>query len=183
MKNMLLLGLAVSLFGAVNAQRHHHGGHHHHHRNNKVVVVRNHRAPVQIRVNVGLPIRRSPVCLTPRPRIISNNCNLCNHNRGCDHHNNANRYGSYSEFNELIYQLRSANFESDKLIIAKQAVRGHAYSADQIGNIMMEFGYESSRLEFAKFAYGFCLDPENYYQVNSAFQFSSSIDELDQFIR
>ncbi len=180
---MLLLGLAVSLFGAANAQRHHHGRNNHHHNHNRGVVVRTHRAPIQIRVNVGIPVRRSPVCLSPRPRVILNQCNICNHNRGCNHYNNGNRHGSYSHFDELIYQLRDASFESDKLIIAKQAVRGNAYSADQIGNIMMEFGYESSRLEFAKFAYGFCLDPENYYQVNSAFQFSSSIDELDRFIR
>lgn len=180
MKNILLLGIAVALIGQANAQHHHHRGGHYN--MNRGPIVRNYRAPIQIRVNVGIPIRRNPVYLAPRTQVVYSNCNVCQHNRGCNH-NSGNRYGSYSQYEDLIYQLRNTSFESDRIIIAKQAIRGNSYSSDQIGGIMMEFSYESSRLDIAKFAYGFCLDPENYYQVNSAFQYSSSIDELDRFIR
>ncbi len=180
MKNILLLGLAVALFGQANAQHHHHrGGNNHGNYRNKRIVT--HRAPIQVRINVGIPVRRNPVCIAPKTRVVYSNCNICHHNNGCNH-NNGVRNGYNNQYEDLIYQLRNTSFESDKLIVAKQAVRGQGYNADQIAGIMMEFSYESSRLEFAKFSYGFCVDPHNYYQVNSAFQYSSSISELESFI-
>jgi hypothetical protein len=42
--------------------------------------------------------------------------------------------------------------------------------------------FESTRLDFAKFAYTYTLDKENYYMVNNAFSFSSSVAELNNFI-
>ena len=47
---------------------------------------------------------------------------------------------------------------------------------------MKLFSFEDSRLDFAKFAYGHTYDLGNYYQINSAFTFSSSVDELNDFI-
>jgi hypothetical protein len=181
MKNLLVLGIAIAILSPANAQHRHNRGGNYNHGHNRGAIVHTQRSPVQIRINVGIPVRRNPVYIAPRTQVVYNNCNSCNHNRGCNH-NSGNRHGSYSAFEDLIYQLRNSSYESDKLIIAKQAVRGNGYSADQIGDIMMEFSYESSRLEFAKFAYGFCINPDQYYQVNSAFQYSSSIDELDRFI-
>lgn len=180
MKNILLLGLAIALFSQANAQHHHHrGGNNRGNRHNSIIVQQ--RAPVQVRINVGIPARRNPIYIAPRTRVVYTNCNVCHHHNGCNHNNGAR--GNYNyQHEDLIYQLRNTSFESDKIIIAKQAVRGQGYSANQIADIMIEFSYESSRLEFAKFSYGFCIDPHNYFQVNSAFQYSSSIEELESFI-
>ena len=78
--------------------------------------------------------------------------------------------------------MRRANFDSDKLMIAKQAIQSQGVYADQVLRIMREFSFESSRLELAQFAYDRCLDIENYYVVNDGFQFSSSVRELNDFI-
>jgi hypothetical protein len=48
---------------------------------------------------------------------------------------------------------------------------------------MLLFDFESTRLTFAKFAYKYTFDKGNYYKVNDAFQFESSIEELNQFTR
>ncbi len=40
-----------------------------------------------------------------------------------------------------------------------------------------------TRLDFAKYAYAYTLDLRNYYKLNDAFTFESSIDELDKYIR
>ena len=48
---------------------------------------------------------------------------------------------------------------------------------------MQLFNFESSRLEFAKFAYPYTFDQGNYYKLNDAFQFESSIDELNEFVK
>jgi len=44
------------------------------------------------------------------------------------------------------------------------------------------FSFESTRLDFARMAYHRVIDPQNYFIVNNAFRFSSSIDELYQYI-
>jgi len=44
------------------------------------------------------------------------------------------------------------------------------------------FTFESSKLEIAKAAYGRTIDKNNFYQVNDAFTFSSSVDELSEYI-
>jgi len=46
----------------------------------------------------------------------------------------------------------------------------------------MLFSFEDDKLEFAKYAYGFVYDPENYYQVYDVFDFSSSVDSLKKYI-
>jgi len=47
---------------------------------------------------------------------------------------------------------------------------------------MQAFTFEDTKLQFAKFAYGRTFDIGNYFVVNNAFDFSSSVDELNAFI-
>ncbi len=77
-----------------------------------------------------------------------------------------------------IQMLKSSAFDSDRLILAKNIANNNGLSSWQIREMLMVFSYESSRVEFAKYAYASCVDPENYYQIQDAFQFSSSISEV-----
>ena len=52
----------------------------------------------------------------------------------------------------------------------------------QVKEIMLMFNFEETRLDFAKFAYGRTYDIGNYFVVNDAFTFESSIDELGDYI-
>jgi hypothetical protein len=187
MKNLLLLGIAAAIFSQANAQHfgNRHKGNHH---NRKNIVIVKPRSPIQLNVNVGFPARyrRNPVVVySPNNHHSPNNYYQ---NQGCNHPNNVNYVYNASlmqqnQFQDLILQLRNSSFESDKFSIAKQAIRSNFMSADQIGGIMMEFSYESSKVDFAKFAYAYCIDQQNYYQVNSAFSYSSSIQELENFLK
>ncbi len=85
-------------------------------------------------------------------------------------------------FRELLFQLHRSSFDSDKLRIAMQAARFNALSSFQIAAMMREFSFESSKLDFAIKAYNSCYDPQNYFIVNSEFNFSSSIAELERAI-
>lgn len=89
---------------------------------------------------------------------------------------------SDNEFRALMNTINQRSFEKDKLIVAQQAVRGSYLSAGQIRQIMQQFSFESTRLEFAKYAYDYCTDRSNYYQVNDAFDFSNSISTLEDYI-
>jgi hypothetical protein len=89
---------------------------------------------------------------------------------------------SPGEFSDLKRSISSKTFEDSKMTIAKQVVGNSCLLSSQVKELMMLFTFEESRLDFAKFAYGRTYDIGNYYKVNDAFTFESSIDELNQFI-
>ena len=74
--------------------------------------------------------------------------------------------------------IKSRSFESDRLATAKQQTR--CMTTQQIHQITATLTFESSRLEYAKFAYPSCADPANYGQINSLLTFESSKRELGQ---
>lgn len=86
------------------------------------------------------------------------------------------------EFQSVKTSISTKSFEDDKLIIAKQVTGSNCLLCSQIKEIMKLFSFEDTRLEYAKFAYRFAFDQGNYYQLNDAFQFSSSISDLDEYI-
>jgi len=85
-------------------------------------------------------------------------------------------------FDEALQSISSKTFASSKLTIAKEIVGSNCLRCKQVKEIMQLFTYESDRLEFAKFAYKHTWDVRNYFILNDAFQFESSIDDLNRFI-
>ena len=39
------------------------------------------------------------------------------------------------------------------------------------------------KLDFAKYAYDFCIEPRNYFKLNGIFSFSSNVDELSDYVQ
>lgn len=89
---------------------------------------------------------------------------------------------SSSDIDRMKKSISSKSFEEAKMTTAKQATKGKCLKAEQVVEIMSLFTFEDSKLEFAKFAYDYTLDVDNYYLVNDAFTFSSSIDELNEYL-
>jgi hypothetical protein len=85
-------------------------------------------------------------------------------------------------FAHLKHTLEQARFDSNRLQIARQAAASNNLTSHQVMEIMMSFSFESNRLEFAKFAYPYTVDPHNYFVVNRAFSFSSSTNNLNRYI-
>ncbi|MDR2970628.1 MAG: DUF4476 domain-containing protein, partial [Bacteroidales bacterium] len=75
------------------------------------------------------------------------------------------------------------SFESGKLQFAKNMTMSAPICVEQIMQICRVFDFESTKLEYAKFAYPYCSDKNAYYLVSSVFDFQSSKDELERFIR
>lgn len=90
---------------------------------------------------------------------------------------------SRGDFEQAKASISSKSFEDSKLTIAKQIIQSNCLLSSQVKEIMLLFTFEDSRLDFAKFAYAYTLDLRNYYKLNDAFTFESSIDELDKYIR
>ncbi len=90
---------------------------------------------------------------------------------------------SDGEFNEAKASIESKGFEESKMTLARQIGDGHCFSTAQVKGIMGLFGFEETKLEFAKYAYDHTHDIGNYYKVNDAFSFESSIEELNRHIK
>lgn len=87
------------------------------------------------------------------------------------------------DFIQAKQSIASKTFEDSKLTIARQIVGSNCLLSSQVKEVMLLFTYESTRLEFAKFAFPYTLDQGNYFKVNDAFTYESSIDELNDFLR
>lgn len=88
-----------------------------------------------------------------------------------------------NELNDLLRSIKNENFNNTRLNLAKNAIKSRGcFTALQIKEIVKAFDFESARLDLAKFAYRYCHDPQNYYLVADALQYSSSKDELLKFI-
>ncbi len=95
---------------------------------------------------------------------------------------NTPQYPAEVNIPALVETINNEAFDKEKLMVAKQALRrGNIYAAG-VERIMRQFSFDDARLEFAKYAYKRCIDPQNYYRVNNAFTFDSNKEKLNNFI-
>jgi len=87
-----------------------------------------------------------------------------------------------SDYQSIKKSIESKSFEDSKLTMAQQVTKKNCMSSEQIKGIMSMFSFEDSKLTYAKFAYDYCTDKNNYYKVNDEFDFESSIEALDKHI-
>jgi hypothetical protein len=87
-----------------------------------------------------------------------------------------------ASFSQALAQIKQQNFESTRLTVSKQIITSNFFTSDQVRQMMQQMSFESSRVELARFAYNRVLDQQNYYLVNNAFSFSSSVDELNSYL-
>jgi hypothetical protein len=87
-----------------------------------------------------------------------------------------------ASFSKAKENISSNSFEDSKMTVAKQVTKANCMTASQIAEVMGLFSFEDSKLQYAKYAYDFCYNQGDYYEVNSAFTFESSIEDLNQYL-
>ena len=85
------------------------------------------------------------------------------------------------DFESAKASIKSKSFDDSKLTLAKQIIGSNCMLCSQIKELMLLITFEQTRLDLAKFAWSHNLDRGNYYKLNDAFTFESSIDELNQY--
>jgi hypothetical protein len=90
---------------------------------------------------------------------------------------------SPQSFNQAKSSIKSKTFADSKMALAKQVTSTNCLTSNQAKEITELFNFESDRLDFAKSVYRSVYDLDNFYIINDAFQFESSIEELDQYIK
>ncbi|MCS7074616.1 MAG: DUF4476 domain-containing protein [Bacteroidia bacterium] len=89
---------------------------------------------------------------------------------------------SDTEFGMILQSIRNRTFEETRVLMAKQVITFYSLYSHQISALMQVMSFENSRMEIAKFAANRVIDPHNYYLVNNAFRFESSVQELHRWL-
>jgi hypothetical protein len=82
----------------------------------------------------------------------------------------------------LAQTLKRNSFDSNRLPIAKQALDQTYIQADDLKRLLSAFDFEASRVELAKYAYSRVADRQNFYRVYEAFDFQSSVQEVQRAV-
>jgi hypothetical protein len=85
------------------------------------------------------------------------------------------------DFSQAMNTIQYETFENTKITLPKQVCKSSCMTSEQLRTVLKAFTYEASRLEIAKYAYDYVFDPEKYYLINDAFEYSSSVNELNSF--
>jgi hypothetical protein len=112
----------------------------------------------------------------------NNNYGNWGNNTQCNVTNN-NPVMSAHDITNLVNTIKGISFDNQRLSTARQAVQRANITARGVRDIIRTFSFESNRLEFAKFAYDYTCDKQNYFVVNEAFSFNTSITNLNQYLQ
>jgi hypothetical protein len=123
------------------------------------------------------------------PKYLPVAYNSCNQNSGYHPSNPSNCNTSFTphgmyppQFEQLKSSIACKNFDSTRLLLARQAVRNNQMTSNQVAQLISLLDFESSKMDLAKFAYTYTIDPQNYYVIYNEFSFESSVVELSNYM-
>ncbi len=87
-----------------------------------------------------------------------------------------------TSFQSALESIQSKSFEDTKITTIKQIVKANCISVAQLSEIIKLLTFEESKVTIAKFAYDYVSDTNNYFQINDLFTYSSSVDELNEYL-
>lgn len=91
---------------------------------------------------------------------------------------------SEKEFDPIYKALKKENFDNARLQTARQilSATGKKFLSSQIKRMADSFDFDNTKLDFAKFAFDYVLDPQRYFVVNDSFDFPNSRQALSQHV-
>ncbi|UII22536.1 DUF4476 domain-containing protein [Fulvivirga ligni] len=89
---------------------------------------------------------------------------------------------SESDMNTLMNRMNRAYTDQSRLLVARNGIGDKKITTYDVNEILASLEYEDSKLKFAKWAYKRTLDQKQYEDIYGAFQYRTSIMELDRFI-
>ena len=139
---------------------------------------------INMNVNVNEPVYQETTTTTTTSYSTTISANGYNNNL---QQNNSNCNGNYamssSNFSAAKSTISKQSFDDTKLSTAKQIISSNCLTAAQIKEMMLLFSFEETRLTLAKEAHARCVDKNNYFILNDAFNFSASVEELNNSIK
>jgi hypothetical protein len=87
-----------------------------------------------------------------------------------------------ANFDKMKQSVEAKPFSDTKMSTAKVATKNSCLSTNQIKEICSLFSMDEDKLTYAKYAYDYCVDKANYYQVGDIFSFSTTTDDFNEFL-
>jgi AAA+ ATPase superfamily predicted ATPase len=87
-----------------------------------------------------------------------------------------------TDFNMLMTELRKENFDNGKVDKIKVATDNRGFTSAQVLEVAELFDFDSSRYDFAAWAYGKTYDYDNFYSVANAFEYNNYKSDLLELI-
>lgn len=85
-------------------------------------------------------------------------------------------------FQQLLATINNQWFSSGQMSVFNQALATNFFTSQQVRELVQQFTFSSDQLKVAKKAYTKTVDPQNYFVVNDALEFNSSINALSSYI-
>ena len=82
------------------------------------------------------------------------------------------------EINALKTRVQKRTADAQKEAMLEEAISDRSYNTEQVRTMLRWMKNESSRLDFAKYAYDGVSDPENFLKLNTEFKLPASKKEL-----
>lgn len=92
---------------------------------------------------------------------------------------------SNNEYANIVQSIRRENISDNRMRVAKNITRNfNCFSVEQVRGIVKLFNFDEQRLEIAKYLYEYTSIEERrqYFMVANEFSFSSTREELQEFI-
>lgn len=73
--------------------------------------------------------------------------------------------------------------DTDKLKLMKSALERHTYTSSQVRTMSQWLSFDSSKLDFLKWAYKGTVDKSDYWKLEDVLSFSSSKEEFSDYVK
>lgn len=88
-----------------------------------------------------------------------------------------------AEFDKFATSVKKNNaFDDNKIAAINTQANFNGFTAKQIVRLLKTLSFDKNRVTLAKDLYGSCVDPQNYYEVYDLFPFSSSKQEVMNYV-
>lgn len=90
---------------------------------------------------------------------------------------------SDADMKDIIQAIKNETLDRSRQNLARQIIGAKAaFTSKQIAEIVKLFDFEAGKLEMAKYAFDYTIDPQNYYLVNSCFDFDHTKESLSRYL-
>ena len=87
------------------------------------------------------------------------------------------------KINVLKTKVAAKKTDTEKMNVLKDDLKDEKITTDQVALIMDWFNFESTKVDFAKWAYANTVDKENFANLDSKLSYKNYEDDLNKFIQ
>lgn len=89
---------------------------------------------------------------------------------------------TFDEVEHIYQQICKESFDDGRLSVAKSLVTNKHLGSHQIKRLTQAFKFDDTKVQFLKYAYSYCIDPNNYADCLEELSFDSDRKRVREFL-